>query len=92
MIWLQYAAVLIAILVVLFPEIKKLLKSCSLPSLGTASKNSAKSSEKKVPTFAEAINALSVVRTRINHTDSLGDQQKSAIDSLTLALVDGSDS
>ena len=41
--------------------------------------------------YREAILHLAQVRNRLRSTDALGDDQKRAIDILTLALVDGSD-
>ena len=43
------------------------------------------------PNYRDAIWHLSQVRFRLRVTDALGDDQKKAIDILTLALVDGSD-
>lgn len=46
---------------------------------------------KSVPTYRDAIAHLADVRSRLVATQALGDDQKKAIDILTLALVDGSD-
>lgn len=43
------------------------------------------------PNYQTAIANLAAVRLRLLRTDCLGDDQKKAIDVLTLALVDGSD-
>lgn len=43
------------------------------------------------PSFKDAINALAGIRQRLIATDTFGAEQKTAIDALTLALVDGSD-
>lgn len=43
------------------------------------------------PTYQEAIADLASVRLRLLGTDGLTDQAKAAIDTLTLALVAGSD-
>jgi len=43
------------------------------------------------PDYRGAIANLASVRLRLLRTDCLGDDQKKAIDVLTLALVDGSD-
>jgi hypothetical protein len=43
------------------------------------------------PTYAHAIHALATVRRRLADTDQLGDAERKAIDSVTLALVAGSD-
>jgi hypothetical protein len=46
---------------------------------------------KPAPSYEDAILRLADVRHRLNATDALGDDQRKAIDVLTLALVDGSD-
>ena len=43
------------------------------------------------PSYRDAIANLATVRLRLLGTAKLGDEQKKAIDTLTLALVDGSD-
>lgn len=43
------------------------------------------------PNYRDAIYYLSQVRFRLRATETLADDQKQAIDVLTLALVDGSD-
>jgi hypothetical protein len=43
------------------------------------------------PTYQEAIANLALVRARLLATENLADEQKKAIDALTLALVAGSD-
>jgi hypothetical protein len=43
------------------------------------------------PAYRDSIYNLSQVRLRLLKTQSLGEDQKRAIDVLTLALVDGSD-
>lgn len=45
----------------------------------------------KGPTYRDAIAHLADVRLRLTLTEKLGDDQRAAIDVLTLALVDGSD-
>lgn len=47
-------------------------------------------SQQKPLTFAEAIDALSVVQSRLSRTNELDDEQREAVDVLTLALVRGS--
>lgn len=42
-------------------------------------------------TYLKAIENLGAVRTRLAETDGLGEAQKAAIDTLTLALVSGSE-
>lgn len=43
------------------------------------------------PTYAHALHALAAVRSRLAATDHLGDAERKSIDTLTLALVAGSD-
>lgn len=43
------------------------------------------------PSYHAAIAALAQVRHRVSQTDQLGDPQRKAIETLTLALVAGSD-
>ncbi len=73
---LQYVAAGLAALVAAWPQLKLLPDVFVLP---------------KSPDYQEAMANLAAVRTRLRLTDCLGDDQKKAIDVLTLALVDGSD-
>jgi hypothetical protein len=84
-VWIQYAAVILAIVIAASPKIREVLVGFSWPSLTGSSTTS------PMPSFKEAIEALSLVRTRIVATGNLEDSQRQAIDALTLALVDGSD-
>jgi hypothetical protein len=84
-VWLQYAAVVLAIIVAASPKIREVLAGFSLRWPTPSSPGS------PVPSFKSAIEALSLVRTRIVATGHLEDSQRQAIDALTLALVDGSD-
>lgn len=43
------------------------------------------------PSYQDAIANLATVRLRLRATDRFGEEQKKAVDALTLALVDGSD-
>lgn len=83
--WMQYAAVILAIVIAASPKIREVLAGFSWPSPTPSSPAS------PVPSFKSAIEALSLVRTRIVATGHLEDSQRQAIDALTLALVDGSD-
>lgn len=47
--------------------------------------------EAVAPSYQSAIANLATVRLRLRLTERLGDEQKKAVDQLTLALVDGSD-
>jgi hypothetical protein len=73
---LQYVAAGLAALVAAWPHIKVLPDVFVLPNS---------------PDYQEAMANLAAVRTRLRLTDCLGEDQKKAIDVLTLALVDGSD-
>jgi hypothetical protein len=73
---LQYVAAGLAALVAAWPQLK-LLPDALVPS--------------SAPDYQEAMANLAAVRTRLRLTDCLGEDQKKAIDVLTLALVDGSD-
>jgi hypothetical protein len=83
--WLQYAAVIAAIVIAVSPKIRQALAGFSWPSSTGSPKGS------PPPSFKEAIESLSLVRRRILGTGHLDESQKQAIDALTLALVDGSD-
>jgi hypothetical protein len=83
--WIQYAAVVAAILVAASPKIKEVLSGFSWPSLKPSPAPSS------LPSFKAAIEALSEVKIRIAGTGHFEESQKQAIDVLTLALVDGSD-
>lgn len=48
-------------------------------------------SRKGGPEFQSAVQSLTLVRSRLLHTSHLTDQEKEAINCLTLALVAGSD-
>lgn len=41
--------------------------------------------------YADAIHALAAVRGRLLATELLGDKERAAVDTITLALVNGSD-
>jgi hypothetical protein len=73
---LQYLAAGAAAVVAVWPHLKDLP---NLVILGGS------------PGYQEAMADLASVRLRLRATGCLGDDQKKAIDVLTLALVDGSD-
>ncbi len=74
-----------AALMLLWPSGKKpALPALPLPSPGVAPVPAA-------PKYIEAMTALQVVRHRISETQLLGDEQQTAINVLTLALVAGSE-
>lgn len=74
----QIGASVAAVLLMAWPWAKKLVPSVSLPAAGGVS-------------YEDAIHNLAVVRSRLRDTGLLADEQKKAIDALTLALVAGSD-
>jgi hypothetical protein len=85
----QIGAAIIAAVVVAWPKIVSAVKSIwgSLPAVTVPSMDGSVS-------YQEAISNLALVRTRLNSTGLLGDEkspQRAAIDTLTLALVAGSD-
>ena len=71
----QMMAAAAAVMVGLWPQLKLIPRV--IPSSG--------------PTYQEAMANLAFVRRRLLATETLGDEQKEAIDTLTLALVAGSD-
>jgi len=75
MTWVQIASVAAAGVVGLWPQIGSLVR---MPQLGG-------------PSYQQAMTNLAFVRRRLIDTGVLGDEQKEAIDRLTLALVEGSD-
>jgi len=60
-----------------------------MPAIKPLSRPVAFAAAKKPPTFQTAIANLALVRLRLS--DTLGEPEKKAIDTLTLALVAGSD-
>lgn len=82
---LQAAAGAAAVVVALAPQLKQAAAYASalikrVPSVPASG-----------PTYQQAIDSLASVRLRLRSTDCLGDDQKAAINALTLALVEGSD-
>jgi len=75
MTWMQIGSVAAAAIVGLWPQLKSVIPG----PRGTG------------PSYQEAIANLAFVRRRLLNTETLGDDQKEAIDTLTLALVVGSD-
>jgi hypothetical protein len=85
----QVIAAVIAAVVLAWPKIVAGVKSIwsSLPSAVVPAMGGSVS-------YQDAISNLALVRTRLNSTGLLGDEkspQRAAIDTLTLALVAGSD-
>jgi len=85
----QIGAAIIAAVVVAWPKIVAVVKSVwgSLPAVAVPAMGGPVG-------YEDAIHNLALVRTRLNSTGLLGDEkspQRAAIDTLTLALVAGSD-
>lgn len=78
----QYIVAAVVPLIVLWPRITAWAKSflAARPAAGPTG-----------PTFEQAVHDLAGVRLRLTQTSLLADEQKKAIDTLTLALVAGSD-
>lgn len=74
---MQWTGVVVAVVVALWPQLKGLLGRLPVAPSG--------------PSFEAALADLASVRLRLIRTGALDDDQKKAIDVLTLALVDGSD-
>lgn len=85
----QYIAAAAAVLVVVSPWLKAL--GGLLVEWMVSDDGNHKPPRLLGPSFRDAINNLAGIRTRLVATDALGPEQKTAIDALTLALVDGSD-
>lgn len=78
----QYVCAASAVIIAAWPAIKS--AAGVVPSLPCQSGKSGVS-------YQDAMENMAVVRSRLVKTDSLGEEQKKAIDVLTLALVSGSD-
>lgn len=79
----QGLASVAAAAVVLWPWVYGMLSKVRVPRLSSPVKSSVG--------YEAAIHNLAVVRSRLLATSLLNDEQKKAIDTLTLALVAGSD-
>jgi hypothetical protein len=85
---LQYLAAIGAVLVAFWPQIKQAggwLSSRAAAPLPSVSPS------RPIPSYSDAIGDLASVRLRLLGTGVLDEEQRKAIDVLTLALVDGSD-
>lgn len=85
----QVAAAVLAVVVVLFPQIKA--AAARVVERFKASGPVLLSQTTVHPTYSDVMADLQSVRLRLIRTGCLSDDQRSAIDVLTLALVDGSD-
>lgn len=89
---LQGLAAMAAVVVAVGPQLRKAAEYVA--SLFRADPNvpAPKPLDEAVaPSYRDAIGNLAAVRLRLKATGKLDDDQKQAIDVLTLALVDGSD-
>jgi hypothetical protein len=93
MTWEQIGAGIVAVVVFAWPKlvagVKALLAAASVPKIVRPP-----AVTPAVVGYEAAIHNLALVRSRLNATDHLGDEkspERAAIDTLTLALVAGSD-
>jgi hypothetical protein len=86
---MQIVAAVASVLIVAWPWLKYIAAELGITIAGflPATPRPAKASV----SYEEAIHNLAVVRSRLVATSHLSDEQKKAIDTLTLALVAGSD-
>lgn len=84
--WMQWAGVAAAVAVALWPQAKAL-------SAGVAAwlERKAPATHRAGVGFQAAVDHLANVRLRLLQTSALEEEQKKAIETLTLALVAGSD-
>jgi hypothetical protein len=92
----QIGAAIVAAAVVAWPKIQSLAKAVwsALPGGVPAPAPPPEAPGQRAVTYEQAIHNLALVRGRLNATGLLGDDkspQRAAIDTLTLALVAGSD-
>jgi hypothetical protein len=95
MTWEQIGAGIVAVVVFAWPKIvagvKALIAAASVPRIV---RPPAAPVAAGLVGYESAIHNLALVRSRLNATDQLGDEkspERAAIDTLTLALVAGSD-
>jgi hypothetical protein len=79
--YVQAALAALAIGVAFWPQIRDALGMIRLPA----------AADEPTPSYRDAIYHLAQVRLRLRSTQLLDDARKKAFDSLTLALVEGSD-
>lgn len=90
----QIGGIVAAALVVLWPQIKFAGSWLAVAAAGLMDRQPEGEPERPAtigPSFTDAVGHLSKVRARLITTDALGEEQKKAIEVLTLALVAGSD-
>jgi len=78
---LTYAAVALAAVVALWPQILWVLKTVKLPSFKAASASVG---------YQDSLVALATVRRRLDETETMADDVNAAIELITHALVQGS--
>lgn len=83
-----YALLAAAAALVLWPSMPKPTRAALTPPPPMMPREPIKPAR---PTYTHAIHALAAVRARLIATDQLGDAERKAIDTVTLALVAGSD-
>lgn len=89
---LQIAGTIVAVLVVLWPNLKAAGSWLAVAAATAFDRESAPARPATIgPNFTDAVEHLAKVRSRLLVTDALGEEQKKAIEVLTLALVAGSD-
>lgn len=81
----NYLAAAAALAVAFWPQISAYLKTF------LAKRETPAAGDLDTPSYQTAIEDLASVRLRLLKTECLGDAQKQAVDTLTLALVSGSD-
>jgi hypothetical protein len=96
MTWEQIGAGIVAVVVFAWPKlvagVKALLAAASVPKI--VRPPAVPAAAPAVVGYEAAIHNLALVRSRLNATDHLGEEkspERAAIDTLTLALVAGSD-
>lgn len=90
----QIGGLVAAALVVLWPQLKFGGSWLAVAIAGLLDREESVVEERPAtidPSFTAAVEHLSKVRTRLLGTEALGEEQKKAIEVLTLALVAGSD-
>lgn len=83
--YLQVAAAAVAVLVAFWPNVRDVLASVSWEQ------QQQQTTRPSAASYRDAIYYLAEVRRRLVATQTLDDERRKAIDSLTLALVEGSD-
>ncbi len=88
---LQIGAALLAMLVAFWPSVYSAAERAAGWLWRDLPGPSQPAAPRPGPSYEKAIADLASVRRRLVETENLGDAQKAAVDTLTLALVAGSD-